>query len=223
MPRTARIIAIGYPHHITQRGNFCQDVFEDDQDKEKYLIWIQKYSGEYELSILTYCLMPNHVHFIAIPHKEDSLARTFNTVHMRYAQYANKKMQRNGHLWQGRFFSCILDESHLVMAARYIERNPVRAKLVSRPWYWKWSGARVHINKEKPLIKLHNLLNLIDMTPFEWEKYIDSREDKSVIEAIKKHTLVGRPLGSNQFIEKLSNELNRKFPVLTRGRPKKNG
>ena len=82
MPRIARLVAVGLPHHITQRGNYRQDVFLDDSDREKYLSWIQEYSNKYKLDILSYCLMQNHVHFIAVPEKEDSLAKTFNTAHM---------------------------------------------------------------------------------------------------------------------------------------------
>ncbi|MFC1808274.1 transposase [Candidatus Omnitrophota bacterium] len=220
MPRTARIVAIGYPHHITQRGNFCQPVFKDDKDKEQYLLWIQEYSDKYKLSILTHCLMPNHVHFIGIPEREDSLARTFNTAHMRYAQYVNKKEKRNGHLWQGRFFSCILDNPHLLMAARYIERNPVRAKLVKKPWEWVWSSAQAHINGEEALFSLSNLFDYVDMTPQEWKKYIDRAEERGYIDTIKQYTSVGRPLGTLEFVKKLEKELKERFPLLSRGRPR---
>ena len=221
MPRIARIVAVGLPHHITQRGNFRQNVFEDDEDRWKYLNWIQEYSNKYKLSTLAYCLMPNHIHFIAIPSREDSFARTFNTAHMRYAQYANRKMQRTGHLWQGRFFSCVLDEQHLMAAARYIERNPVRAKLVDKPWQWKWSSAAAHTQKGKSLISLENIFAYIDLRSSEWEGYIVSEEDKDIVKSIKKHTHVGRPLGSSQFLDKLNNKLQIKFPRLTRGRPGK--
>ncbi len=220
MPRRARIAAIDYPHHITQRGNFQQNIFKNDIDRKNYLAWIGEYSYKYGLTMLCYCLMPNHVHFIAIPHKEDSLARTFNTAHMRYSQYMNKKMQRNGHLWQGRFFSCVLDETHLTMAARYVERNPVRAKLVNKPCQWQWSSAREHTNKRKPLIPLGGLFSFIEINSAEWEEYIETKEESETINTIKKHTFVGRPLGNDHFIEKLSKKIGRKIPMLTRGRPK---
>ena len=222
MPRRARIVAENLPHHITQRGNSCQKVFKDDTDNRKYLNWVQEYSEKYKLSILAYCLMPNHIHFIAIPHKEDSLAKTFNTAHMRYAQYANKKMQRSGHLWQGRFFSCILDETYLIAAIRYVERNPVRAKLVDMPWNWIWSSAAAHIQKGTSLIRLENIFNIIDMDASEWKEYIESKEEESIIDSMKKHTLVGRPLGTGGFIEDLKKKLQVDFPVLKRGRPRKN-
>ncbi|MCL0086503.1 transposase [Thermodesulfovibrionales bacterium] len=117
MPRITRIVAVGLPHHITQRGNYRQNVFLDDNDRKHYLSWIHEYSTTYSLSLLAYCLMDNHVHFIAIPKREDSLAKTFNTSHIRYSHYFNKKIKTTGHLWQGRFYSCILDEPHLVVAA----------------------------------------------------------------------------------------------------------
>lgn len=70
MPRIARVVAVGLPHHITQRGNYGQDVFVDDADYLKYSEWLQEYTTKYGLSILAYCLMRNHVHFIVIPKKK---------------------------------------------------------------------------------------------------------------------------------------------------------
>ena len=87
MPRIGRIVAVGLPQHITQRGNYRQDVFVDDNDRIRYLSWVQEYSQKFSLSILAYCLMQNHVHFIAVPSQEDSLAKTFHTTHIRYSQY----------------------------------------------------------------------------------------------------------------------------------------
>ncbi|PIW68109.1 MAG: transposase [Candidatus Omnitrophica bacterium CG12_big_fil_rev_8_21_14_0_65_42_8] len=219
MPRIARVVAIDLPHHITQRGNYQQRVFLDDRDRTQYLSWIQEYSVKYSLSLLVHCLMDNHIHFIAIPHKEDSLARAFNTAHMRYSQYFNKKMKTKGHLWQGRFYSCVLDEPHLITAARYIERNPVRAKIVNKPWQWKWSSAQTHINEGQAAVKPDNLFESIDMARGSWKEYIDSKEDEKTVKAIRAHTLTGRPLGSKAFIEKLEKRFSRRLIALPRGRP----
>jgi putative transposase len=221
MPRIARIVAVGLPHHITQRGNYGQNVFLDDNDRRQYLSWIQEYSDKYGVSILAYCLMRNHVHFIVIPGKEDSLARAFNTAHMRYSQYFNEKMQVAGHLWKGRFYSCVLDERHLVAAARYIERNPVRANMVNRPWEWKWSTALVHVGEEeKSLIRLSNLFEIMNMSCVSWKEYIDLKEDPGFLSDIRKYTLTGRPLGEIEFVEELEKRFNRRLFALPRGRPK---
>ncbi|MFH0800878.1 MAG: transposase [bacterium] len=133
MPRIARAVAPVYPHHVTQRGNYRQPVFEEENDFRQYLFWLKEYTQRYALKIWAYCLMSNHVHFICVPEKEDSLAKCFNTLHMQYSQYVNKKKAVRGHLWQGRFYSCMIDERHLYAAVRYIENNPVRAGIVKNP------------------------------------------------------------------------------------------
>jgi len=221
MPRTARIVIPDLPYHITQRGNYRQDVFEYDEDRLSYLSWIDDYSKKYKLSIIAYCLMDNHVHFIAIPRKEDSLAKVFSISHMRYSQYFNKKKKASGHLWQGRFYSCVLDEDYLVAAVRYVERNPVRAGIVRKPWRWKWSSAGVHVGQGDGVINLENITTLIDTTVEEWKEYIDLDENEEEVEVIRKHTLLGRPLGTKEFIAKLGKRLGRVLSVLPRGRPKK--
>lgn len=127
MPRIERLVLPGYPHHVTQRGNYQQTVFKTKEDYDFYMNLLKKYANEHSLSVIAFCLMPNHVHFICIPGNEDSLADTFKITHMIYAQYLNKKNNIKGHLWQGRFFSSILDERHLYAAVRYVENNPVRA------------------------------------------------------------------------------------------------
>ena len=145
MPRRARVVFEGVVHHITQRGNYRQNVFEDDSDKSKYIEFIREYSEKYGMKIYAYCLMSNHVHFIAAPVKEDSLAMTFKYSNMRYSSYFNKKNKRSGHLWQGRFYSCPLQFEHALEALRYVERNPVRARMVELPWEYEWSSAREHV------------------------------------------------------------------------------
>ncbi len=91
MPRIARIVVPNYPYHIIQRVNNKQNIFSEDEDREKYLFYIDEYSNRYNLSILSYCLMDNHVHFIAIPKNENSLSKTFSTAHNRYSYFYNKK------------------------------------------------------------------------------------------------------------------------------------
>ena len=145
MPRRTRVVFEGVVHHITQRGNYRQNVFEDDSDKSKYIEFIREYSEKYGMKIYAYCLMSNHVHFIAAPVKEDSLAMTFKYSNMRYSSYFNRKNKRSGHLWQGRFYSCPLQFEHALEALRYVERNPVRARMVELPWEYEWSSAREHV------------------------------------------------------------------------------
>ncbi len=185
MPRTARIIVPDLPYHIAQRGNYRQDVFGDDDDRVSYLSRVNEYSKKYRLSIVAYCLMDNHVHFITIPREENSLARVFSISHMRYAQYYNKKKKASGHLWQGRFYSCVMDDDYLVTALRYVERNSVRAGIVRKPWQWKWSSAGEHIGQRKGIVNIEKITRLIDTSDEEWKGYIDLAENKEEVENIR--------------------------------------
>ncbi|MBI4757511.1 MAG: transposase, partial [Chloroflexi bacterium] len=101
------------PYHVTQRGNRREDIFFDDEDRQKYLEWLLEYSGKHGLKIWAYCLMTNHVHLIAVLQERDSLEGVMRPLHTRYAQYVNRKNRWSGHLWQGRFFSSALDERYL--------------------------------------------------------------------------------------------------------------
>ena len=222
MPRIARVIVVDQPHHITQRGNYGQDVFLDDSDREKYLSFLNEYRKKYKLSILAYCLMTNHIHFIVIPHTEEALSKVFNTTHMRYSQYFNKKVKEKGHLWQGRFYSCALDNVHLMEAVRYVERNPVRARMVKQPYQWKWSSALEHVGKQsEDVLGVGQFLNYAGIDESEWLNYLAEREDEKVIVDLKKSTLTGRPLGEESFIAELEKKTGRRLRALPWGRPKK--
>jgi putative transposase len=111
MPRIARIIAAGYPHHITQRGNNRVTVFFDDEDRQTYLNLLLKYSRKYGVAIWAYCLMSNHVHLLAVPETETGLARGIGLTNMLYTQYLNRKLNQSGRIWQNRFFSCLVESN----------------------------------------------------------------------------------------------------------------
>jgi putative transposase len=219
MPRIARAVAVDYPHHVTQRGNYQQPVFGNEEDFAQYTSWLEEYRRKFDLSLWAYCLMNNHVHFICVPHKDDSLAKTFNTLHMRYSQYFNRKKGSTGHLWQGRFFSCILDERHLYSAVRYIENNPVRAKIVKRAEEYRWSSARGHIEKgSDPLLSggCH-----LEEEIKGWGAYLREKEDNLIIESIRKNSLTGRPCGDDRFIQTIEGLLGRELKAKPWGRPSK--
>ena len=219
MPRIARVVVPGIPHHITQRGNYQQVVFREDEDREQYLQWVKEYSNRYYLTVWGYCLMDNHVHFIAVPQNSDSLARTFNQAHMRYSQYYNHMMRRRGHLWQGRFYSCPLDEAHLYAGLRYVERNSVRAGLVKRAEDYRWSSALSHIEGLDDPILSSDLPLLKEIT--DWREYLSKPDDKVIIERLRRCTSTGRPMGSASFVKKIEGLLGRVLVPQPIGRPRK--
>jgi len=219
MPRAARITAIGYPHHVTQRGNYRQRVFKTNNDYKQYLLWLKEYADRYVLDIWAYCLMPNHVHFICVPQHPDSLARVFNMLHMRYSQYMNKKQGACGHLWQGRFYSCILDEKHLYAAVRYVENNPVRCGIVKTPEEYRWSSARGHIQQGGDILLCKK--SFIHDEIRDWSSYLQSGDDTPVVEAIRAKTRLGQPYGEEGFLNKLEKKLGMDLSRRKRGRPRK--
>ena len=221
MPRLARTVATGIAHHITQRGNNRQDIFFVYDDRLVYLDYLQQNAGKYALEVFGYCLMTNHIHILAIPHQEDSLAKAVGRTHFRYTQYINRFHKRSGHLWQGRFYSCALDERHFFIAMKYIELNPVRAKLCRVPWRYEWSSAASHVDK-KSKSELLNLSSWYEMiSAKKWKNSLLDGIDETQVRILRNNTHTGRPLGSDGFISKLEKLFGRRIRPLPVGRPKK--
>ena len=123
MVRLARLVIPGLPHHVTQRGNRRQPTFFNDGDYAAYLELMADWCREQGVEIWSYCLMPNHVHLIAVPKTADGFRRAIGEAHRRYTRRINFREQWRGYLWQGRFASFLVDEPHLLAAARYGHEN----------------------------------------------------------------------------------------------------
>ena len=220
MARLARSTVIGYPHQVTQRGNYEQTVFETDADIRLYLTWLQECITRYSVEIWAYCLMRNHVHFICVPRAEGALAHAFNNLHMRYAQYFHAKKGVTGHLWKARFLSCMLDEKSVFEEVRFIENNPVRAGLVDRAEEYPWSSARHHILGEPdPAIMDGCFLN---GEIKDWRAYLAERGNDPILTRTWCNLKTGRPAGDEGFVRGLEEILGRRLMALPRGRPRKN-
>ena len=220
MPRVRRIVIPGVPHHITQRGNNKQDVFFVDDDRHVYLALLKKQADRFGLKILGYCLMTNHVHLLATPGRDDSLAKAIGRTHYLYSQYINTRHGRSGHLWQNRFFSCALDDEHLWTALAYIERNPVRTKAVRFAWEYTWSSAGPHTGslENDTLLDLEMWRSFWDDSA--WKDFLGTSGDDE-IGRIRLCTNRGRPLGSDSFMSKIEKAAGYRLRPLPIGRPKK--
>jgi putative transposase len=131
MARLGRIVAAGFPRHVTQRGNRRQTVFFEPADYALYRDLLAERCRKASVEVWAYCLMPNHVHLVLTPSTPDGLARAIGETHRQYTGFINARARWTGHLFQGRFSSVALDDAHLVAAARYVALNPVRARLVA--------------------------------------------------------------------------------------------
>jgi putative transposase len=219
MPRIARIVGIGYLHHVVQRGNNKEKVFLDKEDHEKYLSLLEHYSKEKEAVILAYCLMPNHVHLLIRPLEEETLSKMMQGITLCYTQYFNRKNSRTGRLWECRYHSTVIEEDRYLWAVgRYIESNPVRAGLVKKPEYYLYSSAKTHIlGVNNPLLKE----SLFDKTESNEYRRLMKIDDKVILEDIRRQTRLGRPLGNRGFLETLSAKLDRSLVFRPKGRPRK--
>jgi putative transposase len=221
MPRIARAVAGGFPHHVIQRGNNKEKVFFDKEDRKRYLSLLKKYSDRWDSPILAYCLMSNHVHLMTKPKNEKSLYKMMQGVTLCYTQYINRTYRRTGRLWESRYHSCIVDkERYLWAVARYIEQNPLRAKMVKRIEEYPYSSARAHIVGTRDEVLGEELFQ--EGQRKDYIEFIRAGIPEEETNSIRYHTRTGRPFGSEEFTKKMERKLERKFMLMSPGRPKKN-
>lgn len=215
------MIAVGLPHHVTQRGNGRRAVSHAEQDRVVYLQLLREYGERYAVHWWGYCLMSNHVHLVAVPMKEHALANALRRAHSDYARYANVKLRTSGHFWQNRYYSCPLDRIHQWTALAYVERNPVRAGMASRAEDYLWSSAPTRLSGDAS--------EFLDLTqwrrsysPERWREILATGvEEEAELERIREATRTGRPLGSHGFIRDVGLRIGRSLERRKAGRPPK--
>jgi len=189
------------------------NVFFSDDDRYTYLGLLSEYGQRFGVSFLAWCLMSNHVHLIAVPDDESSLARGIGEAHRRYTRRVNFRQGWRGYLFQGRFHSCPLDGQYLLAAVRYVLRNPVRAGVASKSWDYLWSSARWIVGDahEDPLAISSEML--ADIT--DWRSFL--KGSSCQMAELRKHTRNGRPLGSDAFVSQVELLIGRTVRPQKRG------
>ncbi|NLE94829.1 MAG: transposase [Dehalococcoidia bacterium] len=207
MARIARAVVPGIPHHVVQRGNRRLPTFFSSADYQAYVDLMHRWCENCGVAIWAYCLMPNHVHLVAVPESEDALARAIGEAHRRYTQTVNAREGWRGHLWHGRFSSYVMDEPYLRTCVRYIETNPVRAGLVSSPTDWPWSSAHAHAAQHDDAVV--TVQPLLDIIAEPWTEFLAVEPGADDQNALRRHERTGRPLGSPDFVDKIESRLGR--------------
>lgn len=216
MPRTARLVVPGYPHHVTQRGIRGYKTFFDSLDYLTYLELLKASSRAVDVSIWAYCLMPNHVHLILVPEARDGLAKLLRRVHSRYALKVNSARGWKGHLWQERFYSTVMDESHAIAALRYVELNPVRAGLCAKAEDWRWSSVHANLgSRHDEIVDVAATRNLVS----DWRIFLGRETPSATQDALRRSTRTGHPAGDAGFIDQLESEIGKSLRGKKRGRP----
>ena len=221
MPRLARVVVPGLPHHVVQRGNRRQDVFFSDTDREAYVRFLRDACERSGVEVRGWCLMSNHVHVIAVPEGEESLACAFSDAHVRYTRMVNSREGWRGHLWQGRFGSSPMDGRHAVAALRYVERNPVRAGLVRAPWRYEWSSAAFHAGEAESDALVASRGGWFAELRAGWREFLAEPDEEEFVARIRREAAVGRPVGGASFVARLERRLERNLTRARPGRPKK--
>lgn len=228
MARPRRMVVAGQPHHVLQRGNDRQLIFRDDQDRRMFLDWLREAARQLNVAIHSYVLMPNHVHLLASPAEADGLSRMMQWIGRHYVPYFNRKYDRVGTLFQGRFKAIVIEsERYFLVCSRYIELNPVRAGMVISPAEFAWSSYTHHAGiRSDPMLTDHVLYWSLGNTPFQREAAYRALMEQGLstaeVAAVTEATFKGWPLASVEFKGALQKRLQRPVGPVRRGRPARN-
>lgn len=216
MPRIFRLLPEQGVLHVLTRGNNRQRVFHGREDFERYLYYLKLYKEEHKFRLYHYCLMPNHVHLLIETSQQTHLSKLMKQLNLAYFYHYRKKYKHWGHLWQGRYISLIIDrDEYLIRCGRYIEKNPVRARIVDRLEDYPWTSYRYYAIGEEQ--------GLIDQDPVYENLGNDSGERRRNYREVSEEEidLRKRYLGSEGFIKEMEERFGIKNLENKRGRPKK--
>lgn len=227
MARLGRFFAAEQPLHVIQRGNNKQRIFFAKEDYTQYLLWLADAADAYGCAIHAYVLMPNHVHFLLTPGKKDSLSRMMQSLGRRYVRYINDKHARSGTLWEGRYRAAPIDAgAYFLSCCRYIETNPVRARLAKHPRDYPWSSYPAHATGvADEAVSAHLLLKRLGRSIAERQKkyraLVRAKPDETFVEALRAATNGGWALGDEDFLRRIAKASKRRVTPLPKGRPRK--
>ena len=227
MPRQPRLVIAGYPHHLILRGNNRNAIFYNDKDKRFFIKCLKDAKEKTKSRIYAYCLMNNHVHLIVEPSTEDGLGNMMQSVGRKYVQYINRAYKRTGTLWEGRFKSSLISkDEYLLTCSKYIELNPVRAKIADNPqeYYWSSFGAKISGKKdglldEDPLYK--SLGDTADQRRQNYNRMFVDVISNDKLDMVRLATQKGGVIGNSGFIAKISSLSGKRMVLKARGRPRK--
>jgi putative transposase len=217
----------GIPVHVVQRGNNRQQCFLGDDDRRFYLLHLARLLREERCALHAYCVMTNHIHLLLTAESAEGCGRLMQRIGQLYAQYFNRKYERSGTLWEGRFHSSLVQtETYVLTCYRYIESNPVRAGLVVRPADYDWSSFRANAEGEDdPLVTPHEEFAKLGADAAErrdaYRALVNEALPKDALERVRGASSGNFPLGDPAFANEVGRMLGRRAQRGVPGRPKK--
>ena len=221
MPRTGRIVLPNYPHHVYQRGHDRNIVFVCDADYQYYLSNLSRFKAEFGVKVYAYCLMTNHVHLLLQPSDKHGLSLLMKRLAGRQTRYRNKKEERRGTLWEGRFKSSPVDSSqYLKTCIRYIELNPVRAKMVVTADEFAWSSCHARLKNNVQFLDPIPGLDITDEEPKKYLQFIAGAVEQSQLKLIREAVHRGQLTGGVSFVDQIDRAIGRRIEYRKPGRPR---
>ena len=225
MPRRARHYVPGLPYHVVQRGNNREACFIEPENYQLYLELWQEAADRYGVAVHAYCLMTNHIHFLATPERVPSISETMKAVGSRYAQYINRKYRRTGTLWEGRHrASLVQSDRYFLTCSRYIELNPVRAGMVKQPGEYRWSSYGTNAWGDASWLTPHNEYLMLgrDDTErsFAYREIFRHELSEDDLHVIRKAAHYCQPVGDERFRAQIEEKYGVVLGQMRRGRPR---
>lgn len=226
-PRQPRLDLARVPQHIVQRGNDRQPCFYQDIDRVRYLDELQEICLREGCAVHAYVLMTNHVHLLMTPRASGQIARVMQALGRRYVRYVNDRYRRTGTLWEGRYKACLVDgESYLLRCYRYIELNPVRARMVASPADYPWSSyASNALAVASPLIRPHPSYVGLGPGPAErceaYRALVEQAIVPDELDSVRLHLQRQHAYGADRFRAAIEAQLSRRAGPAKIGRPRK--
>jgi putative transposase len=226
MPRIARVVLPGHPHHIVQRGHNRQMVFAHADDFARYLDDLRELKNVFDVKVFAFCLMTNHVHLLLAPSSTEGLAKLMKTLAARMTRYRNKLEGRSGTLWESRYKSSVVQsDRYLLACCRYIELNPVRAGMVERVEDYRWSsfGLRFTTSAQDDWLDVHYCYESLGLTQLgrqqAYRAFFEAPAADGELKLIRDALQRGQLTGGRQFAEDVERVLGRRIEYRGRGRP----
>jgi len=228
MARQPRLALPGYPHHVIQRGNNRQPIVLDEADRRMlYSLWLEE-SQRHKVAVNAYVLLDNHFHMLLTPPSDEAMSLMMQSVGRTYVRYFNKRHNRSGTLWEGRYKSSLIDsEGYLLTCMAYIDLNPVRAGLAESAEDFRWSSYK-HLAGQSidKLVTPHALYWGLGNTPFAREaayaEFVAGGLSAATQKALTESALKGRVVGRPDFLRSLEKSTQRQILPQKSGRPFKN-
>jgi putative transposase len=225
MSRKPRFNLPGIPQHVVQRGNNRKPCFFADADYRRYLDDLTAAASKYQCQIHAYVLMTNHVHLLVTPLVECGISKLMQALGPRYVRYVNKRYKRSGTLWEGRYKSSLIDsDRYLLICMRYIEMNPVRARMVEHPGDYRWSSYRANaIDESAELIDEHPVFSAMaskrSHRRHAYRELFRQDLDEEAIRQVRENLNRELVLGRAEFKDKIERMTHRQTRPGSPGRP----